>query len=915
MRPSSLLLGLATLLTLAAATLLLVGGDAPPPPTEQLADANDADPSTPDEVLAPLQADRDEPNAAAEAEAAADDAAEPDDPGEERADATEAQAGAVVRVVLGDTDQPIANAEVWFVREDAGRAAQSAHAADRPPRAQSDWPRAFGQVARSDAAGQIRLPAQRTTWLVAAQREGLFAYDQTNGRRPLVLRLLPDETLTVIARHGDGRPAPGVDVAVLQSPRRGKARVIAVDAVGADGHLVVPHFQLLRRAPERNPDAEVFAALLAVPGNLPVVAEFAGRPAPGEPVVLVVPPLAALSVRLVDHRGTPLLTAAELWVAPDPPVTPDRRALPYDADSQCTRTLKKEVGTQWLQVPIAMAGASLRLAPTFPNEAGVAQTVTLPPEAGGHLQFDLPLGPQQLVLAGRLCDAAGKPLGGAQPSTALWVRERDASRIAIATTDDGHFDCVLHAQADGIPRWLVLRSSGSDSDSETNATAGARIALPPLQGGQRIELGDVRLAPLPPLVRGRVVDDRGEPIVGATLALSQQQPPDPRQPNRERWRAIRAFTATSADDGSFALFGDLPPGTLRLSASADGHFGASAPLLVAGSELVLHLDRHGVLRGRAVLPPWLGDSGIAQLQVQADGERASRSVSLRRRRGGRFAVGELHTGAYTVSVVVRNLPDPLLVVPGVYVRPGDNEDARLDLDLTQLLFRHRLRAVDAAGQPLAIDSPLLAKLHHSDGSVVDTGFRWQRGRAEIVSTSALLELIAFAPGCAPQRLALPPGDHDVYLPRLQPAVLELPGARALCGPQRKVRVSVILDGATGNPEGLSGLDQRTGERFAFARWDLGKSSGAWMGAFDSVEVPLMQDGTYEVVLRVHATDESSPQASVSLGRFALHTDGRDLVPIRVPVPAEAVTAALARVDQQFAQQQVQQQQRSRRAQR
>ncbi|MEO6593585.1 MAG: hypothetical protein ABIP94_02400, partial [Planctomycetota bacterium] len=244
----------------------------------------------------------------------------------------------------------------------------------------------------------------------------------------------------------------------------------------------------------------------------------------------------------------------------------------------------------------------------------------------------------------------------------------------------------------------------------------------------------------------------------------------------------------------------------------------------------------------------------------------------------------------------------------VFVQPGETRDARLEnLDLSQLIFRHRLHAVDAAGQPLLLNSPIVARLRAFDGSVFEAGFRWQKGRAELISGGAMLDVIAFAPGCMPQQHTLGPGDHDIYLPQLAPARIELPGARGLCGPTRRVRVSVIMEGETGHPHSLSGIDQRTGSRFAFARWDLGKSSGAWLEQSDTVEVPLMHSGRYEIVLRLHATaNERTPQASIPLGTYELRTNGVSFVPVRVPIDAAAVAAAIAQVEQQLKQQQEQQ---------
>jgi hypothetical protein len=126
-------------------------------------------------------------------------------------------------------------------------------------------------------------------------------------------------------------------------------------------------------------------------------------------------------------------------------------------------------------------------------------------------------------------------------------------------------------------------------------------------------------------------------------------------------------------------------------------------------------------------------------------------------------------------------------------------------------------------------------------------------------------------------------------------------------------VSVLLQGDTGLPGSLNGIDQRTGQQFGFQRWDLGRTSGAWLGVHDTVEVPLLQSGRYEVLLRPHAGDsERTPQGQVSLGMHELRIDSATWDAVRVPVDAMALTAALQQLDQQWAQQQAQAQTRGNR---
>ena len=105
----------------------------------------------------------------------------------------------------------------------------------------------------------------------------------------------------------------------------------------------------------------------------------------------------------------------------------------------------------------------------------------------------------------------------------------------------------------------------------------------------------------------------------------------------------------------------------------------------------------------------------------------------------------------------------------------------------------------------------------------------------------------------------------------------------------------MLVGESGYPQWLQGRDQRSGQRLSFPRWELGKSTGAWLEQHDRVSVPIVKAGKYEVILRIHATMSTlSQQVSVKLGEFELEVDGSRSTPVEVPIDAQKVEAAIAR---------------------
>jgi hypothetical protein len=887
----------------ASGSLWLLGSAPPPPPLTPDATqhaAADAAPAPALEGLGRQPADDDEPI---------------DEPIDGSADDAERTAAPLppprgaprVQVVRGSPGVPVAGAVVHFVR-DAEAAERAARSPQLAPPTRWELPAVFGQRAETDADGMVRLPAGQGAWLVSAAHGGDFGVLSVPARdRTHTLVLAADEQVVLRAVGPDDAPVGGLPVLVVQQFGRSEAAAIWRGTTRADGRAFVRHFQLVRETRNNAPTPR-FAAFAALPGAEAVA--FDGPSAAADELVLRVPALGSATVQVVDHQGLPVLSAGSVGLlATAAPLAPDGMRIP---SGLVAPRADKPLGDAPVVLSLLPVADSVRAFARFPLDRRQAESAPTPGPAapGQRIAIAVPLRDQQLLLAGRFVLAGGAPFAG-DVDGALWQHDREVLALRLGALADGRFDVVLAQRPEQAEHWLELRCqpparSGDRQGPAPAEMLGARVRLPRLLGGRRYDLGTIELGPLAPCVTGLVVDDEAQPVADAEVQVQQELPPAQGERPRDPWRPLPLYRTRSAADGSFAIPGRLPPGTLRVRADTDAHFAASVPLHAQGQDVRIRIDRNGILRGRVLLPDWL-PAGAASLVLQpfdpAARERDTRSVDLTPQRGGRFVVEPLRPGRFDALVMVRNLPQPLATIADVFVTPGEARDPRLRaLDLRSALHRYRLRAVDAAGQPFPLDGPILARFANLDGSSSETAFRWQRGRAEVIAGTPTAELTFFGRGHQTVRTLLGAGDHDVRLPATRPALVELPGLRALCGPQRAVRVSVLLQGDTGLPETLGGLDQRTGERFGFARWDLGRSSGAWLGDADTVEIPLLQSGRYQVLVRPHATaSDRSPQGEVALGVHELRIDGASWSPTRVAVDVVAVGAALQRLDQAFAQ--------------
>ncbi|MBM3973815.1 MAG: carboxypeptidase regulatory-like domain-containing protein [Planctomycetes bacterium] len=810
-----------------------------------------------------------------------------------------------ILVVRGDPPTPVPQAIVYFLTGDEGRARAQRHGHPLPER---EWPETFGARVETDDQGIAELPLADQPMLCAARSGDEFGLDWAPPREHTrTIALVPDETVTLIARQGEEAPAVDVPVAIVQGHDGEEATIVWQGATDRRGRAVVRHFQLVRANRAATPTGERFAATAAVPGAIAKV--FVGRPASSEPIELTVPPLGSVRLLVVDHKGEPVLSRADVGLrgGVQPKFANEQTlALP---ERLVQSTAAKPPGSAPVLVPWQGVGGEVSAYARFPLDRQPAGGAAQPgPQApGGTADVRVTLRPDQVVVAGRFAQADGAPVEHAVVAAALWSQDEELWSANLDSVRDGRFDFVCKPRAE-FETFLELRLNAQNAPAAVRAALpddgaqrlGARVRIPRMQPHTRIELGTITLAPLPPLVTGYVVDDLGAPVVEADVHVQQENPQTPK--NHDPWRMLSLFRTRTDADGGFRIDGFQPAGKLRVRADTDLHFADSVPLHTQGQNVRIRIERNGILRGRILLPDWLPD-GAATLTLQPLDEslrqRNTRSVELSRRNGGRFVVEPLRTGRYDAVVTVRNLAEPVAVQPDVFVQPGETRDARFrPLDLREALHRYKLRAVDQASVPLGLDGPILARVTQRDGKPADLTFRWRNGHAELITTSHVANFTFFGRGHQTVRMLLASGDTDVVLPATRPSLVTIPGIRALMGPHRKVRVSAVLVGDTGLPANLTGIDQHTGERFSFARSDLGRSSGGWLGASDTVEIPLMQDGTYEILLRPHAGDtEQSPQRETSLGRHRLRIDRWE--PVRVQAEPLAVSRMLQQLDAQW----------------
>lgn len=230
-----------------------------------------------------------------------------------------------------------------------------------------------------------------------------------------------------------------------------------------------------------------------------------------------------------------------------------------------------------------------------------------PSTAPGPAPAEATTGPASVTLS----------LAGDDPpaSVSAWA-EADGERLAQVS---GALPLTLELPT-GVPLTVVAEAPGRARFAERLVLDGDRALRVPLPAG----------APL----RGRVVDDLGEPVEGAQVRLDREDEASP-----------LPWTATTDEEGVFTL-DTLWTGAHRLEARASGHARlARAGVTPSEEPLHLTLERVGLVAGRVMRPD--GDPAPgAEVVIAGSGLWPARRSQTGE--DGRFRFPEVPPGVYEV---------------------------------------------------------------------------------------------------------------------------------------------------------------------------------------------------------------------------------------------------------------------------
>ncbi|HEX3128346.1 MAG TPA: carboxypeptidase regulatory-like domain-containing protein [Thermoanaerobaculia bacterium] len=535
--------------------------------------------------------------------------------------------------VVNASEQPIAGARVSLRRSAAGDRR-------RPPIFSQEEP-GLEVVTGADGRFEIRdLPGG--TWSLDARASGYapltvpgLTIPEGAGSTDLgTVMLPPGVAVEGYAVDPRGRPVEGVEVNVADGSmsivrmRMGRGQDSQPAAVtGSDGYFRIED----RRAGETiNLDASRPGyATTAAPGI---------RVPPEEPVRIVMQPASAVEGRTVDDDGQPV-AGAKIILLPT-----ERRGgfrIKDGVSDESGAFRIEDVPPGALEAQAVAAGFQ----PAYLSNLEV--------RAGQDLKG------VEIVLAtgaaveGRVLSPAGKPVVGA---TIELAEEEGAGmfRIPVAAMSDGDGRYRLDGIKPGTRTFQATHPGYRRAVRDLEVRPGENALDLSLEGGVE--------------VRGRVVDDGGAPVPGASVSL------------REGWRSWDLPRGTSGADGSFTLTG-VADGNYHLSAQKEGY--AIDPdgedVTVAGSSvggLEVKLSRGGTVTGQLL---GLDFTDLSQVQISSD-SMSWRGGGGTVRPDGTYRIENLAPGKRRI---IASLRDGSRQAEGqVEIEPGVSE-TRLDLDFGQ----------------------------------------------------------------------------------------------------------------------------------------------------------------------------------------------------------------------------------------
>lgn len=609
--------------------------------------------------------------------------------------------GREIIAIVGAARRRVSDVEMWWSDEPEGDASAGREGVRRHLwRGELDAflsARATALVA--DAEQRFHLDAEAFKGVVVARAPGLFGWTEVERHAlgPCYVALEPDGELLARVVDGTGAPVAGVGVALRQF--WGGQHFNDHARVETDGFGIarLAHFRALI---DGDWDFDgLYCVSIAEPLGKEVGQRIEITRPPLERIELVLP---AVGVVELEVAGAAPGTSAALEVP-----APGSAAEPEDRDEQHFSDGQRRLVDGKTRFPFVALG--LEFVPWTHDEFGARgherSRFTGPRLPGEVVTVRLQLEVERTRLAGRIVDENERALGQSRVHARLTQRAGPEEEVE-PWYRSGNCDASGRFELE-----FPCKNSGSSDlhlDVRDPAHRHLGVAAHPLNlggGSGVVELGDVRLQPLPIVASGRVENARGELVAGASVVVFEHS--ERRQYDgslHEDWSSLSEGSENCDQTGRFEIRGTRVPQRIAVQArDAETSIGV---LEARGGarELVVVLEHDGALAGKLLLSEMMG-ADYVHLSLEPSEGRV-RSLQLPSWSAhtvdpsGEFMIRRLAPGSYDITVSLQGRSTPLARISGVNVRAGATErDPRLDpLDLRRAAELIEVTLLDAEGR-------------------------------------------------------------------------------------------------------------------------------------------------------------------------------------------------------------------------
>lgn len=594
----------------------------------------------------------------------------------------------IVKVMDLIQGSPVAGATVWVFDPDRYDENELGEALKSEPDWEALAPR-FAQKFVADERGQV-IMAQPRDWLRLLGRQGsrYGEHYQEASRDGQIVKLMleADTALRVRVANAQNHDLAGVPVG-LRSMQDEQSEWLVERTTGSDGRAVFSHLQRLVFHRSGSADLELAPAL---PLHDPPVIPVRMSAIPAEEQLLILPATGSVVVRLLDPDRRPMLDAARVVLQATTEQRPEwlEETEFYQQARNGSHAMESTQGEA--RFPHVGLGMGLEVGVDFDGTWNFELTSARGPESAGEetvIEAVQRVLRPSLVLRVLLPD--GTPLANADLEVLLRTTTVDwnnADGDERRTDADGWLRFTLDGdwvqERTDVQRSIEIRYGAPDSHVVLAGRLPGRAAW---RSGPN-DLGELRLEPLPILAAGIVVDEEGQPIVGAGVLLSRRQ----MRRGRESWRDDGYSLQRTDQNGAFTLTGFMPEGIYRLSARHADFKPESLAWREKATDHRIVLKRGRFLQGRVLLDPDIAatDVEVRVVVAGADISQGNAEASAHLERNGQFRCGPGVSERVDLWIWDNRTDRALYRVESLASHdPGADPDPRLDpLDLRSRLY-------------------------------------------------------------------------------------------------------------------------------------------------------------------------------------------------------------------------------------